>query len=283
MTYSGGGFGAPADFAFCPKCGRKLEAHGFVAPLWGAGLSSPRSSIRRSLQAPRLALSVSARVGFGHPTCLNPASPGKSARPLRGLVIVELKAPAPLCDPEDRQERALVSAVLRVIRGHGMRQQVMLTSFSPALLAIAARKDKEVARILSLSGLQFLTPEQVEEALDLPAGSDVPIDKRRNDLGLQWAEIGPIFRLPGYQSIDEFVATAMAVGARVIEADLAFFEPLGPTVGALVVDELRGFGLKVFGFTAGDETEWDFLESLGVDGIYTNDIPLGVARQAEIP
>ena len=54
--------------------------------------------------------------------------------PLRGLVIIELKAAAPLCDPHDTQEHAIVSAVTKVIRHAHMTRQVMLTSFSPALL-----------------------------------------------------------------------------------------------------------------------------------------------------
>jgi len=51
--------------------------------------------------------------------------------------IVELKAAAPLCDPDDTQEHAIVSAVTSVIRRMGMTSQVMLTSFSPALLYLA--------------------------------------------------------------------------------------------------------------------------------------------------
>lgn len=199
----------------------------------------------------------------------------QSVGPLRGLVIVELKAASPLCDPQDRRERALVSAVARVIRRMEMTEQVMLTSFSPALLSIAATKAPDVTRLLALSGLQFLTAAEIEALLGLPV---TLIDKRR-DLGLQWAEIGPIFRLPGYRSVEEVLATAVAVGARVIEADLAL---LGMG-GSPFVDTMHGFGLKVFGYTANGVDEWWFMESLGVDAIYTNDIPLGVELQAPIP
>jgi tRNA(Ile)-lysidine synthase TilS/MesJ len=39
----------------------------------------------------------------------------------------------------------------------------------------------------------------------------------------------------------------------------------------------------VLGFTANDAAEWFFLQSLRVDGIYTNDVPFGVENQAPLP
>jgi len=195
--------------------------------------------------------------------------------PLRGLVIVELKAAAPLCDPHDTQERAIVSAVAGVIRWNGMANQVLLASFSPAMLFLAADEAPEIVRILSISGLQFLSPEQVEAQLRLPV---TLIDKKLN-LGLQWAEIGPIFRLPGYRSVDEVFRIAAVTTVRLIEADLFFLSSAGaPFVGAV-----HAYGMKALGFTANTPEEWFFLESLGLDGIYTNDIPFGVDHQAPIP
>ena len=64
-----------------------------------------------------------------------------------------------------------------------------------------------------------------------------------------------------------------------VEADLFLLS----TFGTSLVEALHASGLKVFGFTANNEAEWLFLESLGVDGIYTNDVPLGVENQAAIP
>lgn len=199
---------------------------------------------------------------------------------LSGLVIVELKAATPLCDPGDTQEQAIVSAVTGVIRRVRMTDQVMLTSFSPALLYLAASEAPEVTRILSISGLQFLTAPEIEDLL-CPGLLCFPVTliDKNPDFGLQWAEIGPIFRLPGYRSIDEVLSTAAVTGARVVEADLFFLS----AAGAPFVDLLHGFGLKVLGFTANDATEWFFLQSLGVDGIYTNDVPFGVKNQAPLP
>lgn len=201
----------------------------------------------------------------------------RGAAPLRGLVIVELKATAPLCDPDDTQEQAIASTVVGVIRQLGMTRQVMLASFSPVLLYLAAAEAPEITRILSVSGAQFLTAEELAGLAAQFGLSFTRIDKSI-DLGLQWGEIGPIFRLPGYGSVAELLSTAAVTGARVVEADLLLLAP----AGAPFVQALHAFGLKVFGFTATDAAEWFFLESLGVDGIYTDDIPFGVEHQVPI-
>jgi glycerophosphoryl diester phosphodiesterase len=194
---------------------------------------------------------------------------------LTGLVIVELKAAAPLCDPHDTQDRAIVRAVSRVVRHTGMTRQVMFTSFSPVLLLLASEHAPEITRDLEISGVQFLTPPEVEAFLGYP----VTLIQKHPDLGLQWAEVGPIYRLPGYRSVDEVIATAQLVRARVIEADLLFLQSAGaPFVGAV-----HAFGLKALGYTAMTPAEWFFLQSLELDGIYVSDVPFGVAHEAPIP
>jgi glycerophosphoryl diester phosphodiesterase len=217
-------------------------------------------------------------------------------RELRGLVIVELKAPSPLCDPKDTQEYALVSSVAAVIRRAGMTHQVILTSFSPVLLLHAQALIPETTRSLTVDVLQFLSPEDVRSALNNRFGglSFTLIDKRR-DLGLQWAEIGSLLRLPSYwpvengstmeaiekftEAIGKLIATADTVDARIVEADLVLLGLAGP----LVVGALHGAGLEIFGYAVDNEAEWQLLAALGVDAIYTNDIPLGVELQASIP
>jgi len=206
--------------------------------------------------------------------------------PLRGIVIVELKAPSPLCDPDDTQEHALVSSVAGVIRRVGMADQVILTSFSPVLLLHARAQIPEVVRSLTIDGLQFLTLEEIKTALKNRFGdvSVTPIEKHPGfgipDLGLQWAEIGSLLRLPGYRSIGEMIATASGVGARVVEVERLMLLAPG---GAQLVELLHRVSLEVFGYTADDEEEWRLLKLLGVDAIYTNDVPLGVELQATIP
>ncbi len=200
----------------------------------------------------------------------------QASGPLQGLMIVELKAATPRCDPDDTQDLATVVGVTRVIRRLRMTDQVMVTSLSPALLFLASRHAREIERILSVSGLQFLTKEQIESRMP---GVTVTLIDKDLDLGLQWAEIDDVVRLPGYRSVSELIETAILTRAAVVEADLLL---LG-MAGAPLVEVLRAVGLKVFGFTANDENDWIFLQSLDVDGIYTNDVPLGVTEQALIP
>jgi glycerophosphoryl diester phosphodiesterase len=194
--------------------------------------------------------------------------------PLRGILIVELKAAAPLCDPNDRQDHAIVSTVSHVIRQARMTSQVLFTSLSPALLYLARHHAPEIDRILSLVALQFLTEQ---EARDEFGAALVFIHKKLN-LGLQWVELGGVFRLPGYRSLEELLRTAAITQARVVEAELLLLRS-----NPILVAILNAAGYKVLGFTAEDDDDWTLLDALGVDGIYTNDVPLGVERQAAIP
>ncbi len=193
---------------------------------------------------------------------------------LHGILIVELKPAAPLCDPHDLQDEAIVSAVARIIRDEGMGDRTLLASLSPALLFLAAGEAPEIARVLTISGLQLLGAAEIEALLGLPV---TPIDKGLA-VGLQWAEVGPIYRLPGYASASAILTTAATVNARVIEADLGFWS----SAGAPFVDASHALGFRVFGFTVTNIDEWVFLESLGVDGIYTDDVRLGVDQQPAI-
>jgi hypothetical protein len=189
-------------------------------------------------------------------------------------MIVELKAPSPLCDPDDTSEGTLVRAVTGVIRRAHMTQQVMINSFSPALLLLMQVIAPEIPRDLGVTALQFLTPAEVAAATGLP----VTLIDKKIDVGLQWAEIGQLFRLPGYRSSEEAFATAAAVGARVLEVELQLLQ----ATGGPFVEALRQFGYKVLGFTATTPTEWAFLESLDLDGIYVDDVPFGVANEAPL-
>ena len=195
--------------------------------------------------------------------------------PLRGIVIIELKAAAPLCDPDDKQDQPMASAVTEIIRHMRMTRQVLLTSFSPALIYLAQRQAPDIDRILAVSGLQFLTKDEIEAA----TGQPVTLIDKTLGLGLQWAELGLGERLPGYRSFGELFRTAALIGARVVEADLLLLH----SAGRPLVEALQANGLKVLGFTTNSVKDWKFLDSLGVDGIYTNDVPMGVKRQAPIP
>jgi len=196
-------------------------------------------------------------------------------------LIVELKAFSPHCDPNDEFEEAVASAAVREVRRAGMTDQVIFDSFSPALLYLAAQEAPEIPRELDISGLQLLTPEQVTAITGLP----VTIIEKRISLGLTWAEIGPVFRLPGYASVQQFLATGIATRARILGGELDFFGPAEqqqPGSGAVFVGAAHALGFRVYADPARTEADWNFFALLGVDAIYS-DIPLGVRLQPGIP
>jgi len=174
-----------------------------------------------------------------------------------------------------------VSAAVRAVRRGGMSHQVIFDSFSPALLYLASQQAPEIPRELDISGLQLLTADQITAITGLP----VTIINKRISLGLTWAEIGPVYRLPGYESVQQCLATGIATRARVLGGELNFFGPAEqqqPGSGAAFVAAAHSFGFRVFADPAGTEADWNFFASLGVDAIYS-DIPLGVRLQPAIP
>src|SRR5437868_7259326 len=65
---------------------------------------------------------------------------------LGGILIVELKALSPHCDPADEFEQPLVTAAVNELRQAKMTNQVMFDSFSPALLYLASQASPEIPR-----------------------------------------------------------------------------------------------------------------------------------------
>jgi hypothetical protein len=164
---------------------------------------------------------------------------------LGGIFIVELKAFSPHCDPADEFEQAVVSAAVNEVRKAKMDRQVIFDSFSPALLDLAEKTAPDIPRELDISGLQLLSPAQITAITGLP----VTIIDKKNSLGLTWAEIGPVFRLPGYASPQQFLATGMGLGVRVVGGEIDFFGPAEqaqPGSGAAFVSAAHGLGLRVF-------------------------------------
>jgi glycerophosphoryl diester phosphodiesterase len=143
----------------------------------------------------------------------------RSGEDLGGILIVELKAFSPHCDPADELEQAVVTAAVNEVRKAHMAKQVMFDSFSPALLELAAQTGTEIPRELDISGLQLLTPAEIEAI----TGLRVTIISKKNSLGLMWADIGPVYRLPGYASPGQFLATGLGVAVRVVGGELDFF------------------------------------------------------------
>jgi glycerophosphoryl diester phosphodiesterase len=205
----------------------------------------------------------------------------KAEDDLGGILIVELKAFSPHCDPADQFEQPLISAVVPEIRNAKMSNQVIFDSFSPALLFLAAQAAPEIPRELDIDGLQLLTSAQITALTGFP----VTVIDKKNSLGLTWANIGPIFRLPGYASAQQFLATGMALSVRVVGGEMDFLgaaEQQQPGSGAAFVAAAHSLGLRAFAYPANSEADWNFFASLGVDAIYSS-IPLGVRLQPAIP
>ena len=192
-----------------------------------------------------------------------------------GQLIIELKSASPLCDPLDVTGPELVQGVIDDVYHVGMQDQVLIESFAPDLLLEALVIAPEIKRTLSVSIIQFLTPEEVYAATGLP----VTLIDKDVGLGLQWAETGPVYRLPGYVSFDQYVATVFGVDATCSSLDILLLGQAGPEAATFMVGTLQQFGVCVLGWTATNEQEWDFLQFVGVDGIFMDDIPLGVSIQ----
>ena len=162
-----------------------------------------------------------------------------------------------------------------------MAHQVMFDSFSPALLYLASQVAPEIPRELDLDGLQLLTPAQVTAATGLP----VTIINKKISLGLAWAEIGPVFRLPGYASPEQFLIAGIVTGVRVVGMEMDFLRPAEqqqPGSGVAFVGAAHSLGMRTFADPSNTEADWNFFASLGVDAIYST-IPMGVQLQPTIP
>jgi len=171
-----------------------------------------------------------------------------------------------------------VSAAVSEVRKTNMTDKVIFDSFSPALLYLAAQAAPGIPRELDISGLQLLTPAQIEAITGLP----VTIINKNISLGLTWAEIGQVFRLPGYATPQQFLATGMALQVRIVGGEMDFFGPAEqqqPGSGAAFVAAAHSLGLRTFANTPAD---WNFFASLGVDAIYST-IPMGVQLQPAFP
>lgn len=200
---------------------------------------------------------------------------------LGGILIVELKAFSPLCDPGDDFEQPLVLAAVNEIRKAQFADRALFDSFSPALLYLAQQAAPEIPRELDLDGLQLLTPAEVTAVTGLP----VTIINKKISLGLTWAEIGPVFRLPGYASPEQFLIAGIVTSVRVVGAEMDFLgaaEQQQPGSGAAFVGAAHSLGMRAFADPANTPTDWSFFASLGVDAIYST-IPMGVQLQPTIP
>ena len=130
-----------------------------------------------------------------------------------------------------------------------------------------------------------LNAEELVSFLEAVTGLPVTIINKKISLGLTWAEIGPVFRLPGYASPEQFLITGIVTGVRVVGAEMDFLGPAEqqqPGSGAAFVGAAHSLGMRAFADPANTEADWSFFASLGVDAIYSA-IPMGVKLQPPIP
>lgn len=197
-----------------------------------------------------------------------------------GQVILEIKTPAPLCDPDDTTVPQLVAATLAAVNQSKMQHQVLIESFSPEIVAAVRQEQPEIARILSLDLLQLLTPEQLEAA----AGVPVTLLDKNVGLGLQWVQVGPLFRVPIYTSVFEYVGALVTLEARAAALDkhvLQQLEAITAGNGALLLQQLHSLGMVGLVYTVNSQAQWLFLSTLGVDGFYTDDLGMGLALEGQ--
>jgi len=205
----------------------------------------------------------------------------RSGDDLGGILIVELKAFSPHCDPADQFEQPLVSAAVSEVRQTKMTDKVIFDSFSPALLYLAAQAAPGIPRELDISGLQLLTPAEMTAITGLP----VTVVQKNISLGLTWADIGQVFRLPGYASPQQFLGTGIALKVRIVGGEMDFLGPAEQQLsgsGAAFVEAAHSLGLRAFADPANTPDDWSFFASLGVDAIYST-IPMGLQLQPAIP
>jgi glycerophosphoryl diester phosphodiesterase len=199
----------------------------------------------------------------------------KSATP-SGILVIELKTPSPLCDPGDTSEQALVSAVLNAIHQTKMESAVILDGFSPALVYLASQMAPSIPRELDLDLLQLMTPAQVAANTGMTV---TPIQKNLS-LGLQWGNVGGIYRLPAYTSVQQFFYTAKVVGASIVDGEkdfIGYSEQTQPGSVAQFVGAAHSLGFKVFADPAHTAQEFAWFASFGFDGAYCDDIPSSLA------
>jgi len=218
----------------------------------------------------RQVLRVAKRFSHRHPF--------KKGDRISGLVNIEIKTPAPLCDPDDTSEARLVAAVLQAVQKTKSTKQVIIEAFSPAIMEMFAAEAPTITRNLSINILQLLGPDEVEALTGLPVRL---IDKQAG-FGLQWAEIDGFFRLPGYSSIEEYIDVAFATRATLLTLDkliLGQLDEIQPVSATDFVEQLHSLGFNVTAYTVDTEQEWFVLSDIGIDGIYINDIPLGLSLE----
>lgn len=195
-----------------------------------------------------------------------------------GILDIEISPVAANCPTDELLESDLVKAVVSDIEHADMVKQVLIESLSPTILGLVADSAPDVARVLSVNSLQFLTLEQLETT----SSWEVSEIEKDEGFGLQWVNSSEQLLLPSYDSIEQFTRTALALDSTAVNVDIEVLQQAelsSPGSANLVVSDLKFFGLMVWGFAA-DQADWALLRGLGVEGIVVDDVRLGVVLQS---
>mgnify|MGYP001825934673 CR=1 FL=1 len=87
-------------------------------------------------------------------------------------------------------------------------------------------------------------------------------------------------------SIEEYINVAYAAGATLVTLDKLIpfqLETMQPGSAALLVGQLHGLGFNVTTYTVDTEPEWQFMSVIGIDGIYKNNISMGLILEGSAP
>lgn len=222
-----------------------------------------------------------------------------------GQVVVEIKTPSPHCVSREAEPfvlQELVEAVLEDIRFTRMADQVTIESYSPEILALVAAGAPDIPRMLAMDAAQLLPLEDIQQ---IP-GYEVQIIEDKTLFGLTWGEIGIqtpygtlwVYRLPGYfteapgGAFGNYINTLFATGSSIASLDknILFLATPPPNLpdpadAGLLVGALHSYGFQVLVFTI-DFTnpyfnEWMFMSLAGVDGMYVDDIPMGLMMEGQ--
>jgi len=193
-----------------------------------------------------------------------------------GLVIIDLARPSPECatqhrfKSDDDADFAYVAAVVEAVESENMREHVLLSSFSPSMLEMAAKLAPDMARQLAVDASQFPT-----------------------DTGTAAKAETVTEHYTSYSSPQEFIDTMERVGAQSVglQGNVLIISEDGYTDGGddgdddddddgddgslnnllpLLLFRDSGFGLLTLPLGSKDE-ERRALE-LGVDAICTNEV-----------
>ena len=135
-----------------------------------------------------------------------------------------------------------------------------------------------IPRALSFSILQGLTPAQIGAVTGLP----VTLLDKNVGFGLQWVEVGPLYRVPVYESIYEYLATLVALESRAATLDkdvLLQMEAISAGSAALFISQLNDIDISSLVYTVNDESTWLLLGAIGVSGFYTDDVLMGLSLE----